>query len=452
MAAAIESALTAGSTLPLLSGAVGERPLAFDQDGPICTGRFLADVHALAKCLPEAQHAINLCDDRYWFLVAFCAVALRGQVNLLPHSRAPNVIGEAHARYPHSYCLGEREGIPQAPHFHRIDTARSASDRPHAVPHLGASQVVAIGFTSGSSGQPKANPKTWGSFAASTALNAALLPDAVSAQAQLVATVPPQHMYGMETSVLLPLLGGVAVHRGRPFFPADIAAALAQAEAPRVLVTTPVHLRALVESGIGLPPLAMLLSATAPLPKALAERAEHQWRAPVLELFGATETCVIGHRRTALEGDWQLYPGVRLRSLPDGTEVAAPWFAAPNVLQDIIETLDGNRFRLRGRSSDLLEIAGKRASLGELTQRLQAIPGVEDGVVFQADDACEAGVRRICALVVAPTLDEARMMQALRAVVDPVFLPRPLKRVAALPRNATGKLPRAELLRLLAEG
>ena len=41
-----------------------------------------------------------------------------------------------------------------------------------------------------------------------------------------------------------------------------------------------------------------------------------------------------------------------------------------------------------------------------------------------------------------------RILAALRAVVDPVFLPRPLRRIDALPRSATGKLPRAALLEL----
>ena len=58
-------------------------------------------------------------------------------------------------------------------------------------------------------------------------------------------------------------------------------------------------------------------------------------------------------------------------------------------------------------------------------------------------------MRRIAALVVAPDVDDASILRALRGRVDPVFLPRPLRRVAALPRNETGKLPRAELLRLL---
>ena len=41
------------------------------------------------------------------------------------------------------------------------------------------------------------------------------------------------------------------------------------------------------------------------------------------------------------------------------------------------------------------------------------------------------------------------ILAALRQGIDPVFLPRPLKRVTALPRSETGKLPRAELLQLL---
>ncbi|MDQ3511720.1 MAG: AMP-ligase, partial [Pseudomonadota bacterium] len=59
------------------------------------------------------------------------------------------------------------------------------------------------------------------------------------------------------------------------------------------------------------------------------------------------------------------------------------------------------------------------------------------------------GVRRIAALVVAPGLDEAAVMAGLRGQFDPVFLPRRLRCVAALPRNECGKVPREALLALL---
>jgi len=259
--------------------------------------------------------------------------------------------------------------------------------------------------------------------------------------------VPPQHMYGLELSVLLPLRSRAAVHTGQPFFAADIAQALCDVAAPRMLVTTPVHLRALLREAPELPPLAAIVSATAPLDCALAAEAECRYATRVIELFGSTETCVIAHRRTSLDESWQLYPQIALYPQPDGTMVQAPYFVAPTLLQDVVELLPDQRFTLCGRNSDLLEVAGKRASLADLTRRLLAIPGVEDGVVFCLD--VEAGaVNRLAALVVARGLGEADILDALRRSIDPVFLPRPLRCVEKLPRNATGKLPRAALLEM----
>jgi acyl-coenzyme A synthetase/AMP-(fatty) acid ligase len=325
-----------------------------------------------------------------------------------------------------------------------------------ARPTIDDDALVAIGFTSGSTGAPKPNAKTWRSFRTSTAQNLAALaglwPD--DAVVHAVATVPPQHMYGMEMSVLLPLLGNVAVHGVRPFFPQDIAQALHEANAPRLLVTTPVHLRALVESGVVLPPLAGIVTATAPLSRELAIAAEAAFGCEVREVFGSTETCVIARRRTACEDAWTPLPGVRVIPQPDGTLVQAAHLPQGVILADLMELVENGRdsdgrFLLRGRQSDLLEIAGKRASLGDLTRRLLAIPGVEDGVVFQLDGADRNGVQRIAALVVAPGLSEAGILQALRGSIDPVFLPRRLQRVGSLPRSDTGKLPRAALLQLL---
>jgi acyl-coenzyme A synthetase/AMP-(fatty) acid ligase len=311
--------------------------------------------------------------------------------------------------------------------------------------------VAAIVHTSGSTGTPQPHAKTWRGLQAGTAANRTMLTTVAGERFTVVATVPPQHTFGLEMSVLLPLLGGVSVHAGRPFFPADVARALAEVPAPRVLVTTPVHLHALVAAEVTLPPLAAMLSATAPLSVDLAHAAEQRFAAPLLEVFGSTETCAIAHRRLTAGAGWQLYPGVALRPQADGTLVEAPQLETPATLADIIDLQDGGRrFHLRGRQADLLEIAGKRASLGDLTQRLLAIPGVRDGVVFQREDLDAGGVRRIAALAVAPGLAERDILDILRRVVDPVFLPRPLRLVESLPRNESGKLPRAAMLALLA--
>jgi acyl-coenzyme A synthetase/AMP-(fatty) acid ligase len=429
------------------------RAIAFGATGTIDLARFAREVRAVAAGLPNARHAVNLCEDRYRFLVAFCAAAVRGQTTLMPPSRAPAVVAEVLAQYPDSYSLGDRGPCSRTeamPHDYR--------QLPEVLPQLDGAPLeldeafpVAIGFTSGSTGRPKSNLKTWGAFCASTRQNLAALADLIDPDGvtPLVATVPPQHMYGMEMSVLLPLLGQVAVHGARPLFPGDVARALADAPTPALLVSTPVHLRALVESDVPMPALRGIVSATAPLSPELAQAVEHRFGCQVRELFGSTETCVIARRRTAVESAWTPLPGVRVNPQPDGTAVQAPHLAQPVVLADLVEVLADGRFELRGRNADLLEIAGKRASLGDLTRRLLAIPGVRDGIVFQMEPCARTGVRRIAAVAVAPGIDEDAILCALRAQLDPVFLPRTLRRVDALPRNETGKLTRDALAQLL---
>jgi acyl-coenzyme A synthetase/AMP-(fatty) acid ligase len=443
------SAVKTAQRLPLLASDDLQRALIRRAGASISTGRFIAQAEALAARLPPGRYVVNLCEDRYHFLLAFCAVALAGQTNLLPAARTPQAIAGVMHAYPGSYALGDGLVEGAAPGFLLPAPEELAGVDATAVPSIAVDHIVAIGFTSGSTGTPKANAKTWGSVCASSALNAALL--GVDANAvSIVATVPPQHMYGLETSVLLPLRSRAAIHAGQPFFPGDVAHVLDEAPAPRVLVTTPFHLRALLHDAVALPALQAIVTATAPLDAELAGTAEDRFRAPVIEVFGSTETCVIAHRRTLHDEPWQLYAGIELHPQPDGTLVHAPHFAAPTLLQDIVELLPAHRFRLCGRNSDLLEIAGKRASLADLTRQLLILDGVRDAVVFQLD-ADARGLRRLAALVVAPALSKARILAALRAAIDPVFLPRPLRRVDVLPRNAAGKLPREALLAALAK-
>lgn len=436
---------------PLVLGAPG-RAIAFDASGVVTLARFLAEVRGVAAELPSAGYVLNLCEDRYRFLVAFCAAATRGQVTLLPASRAEATVNQVRSNYPDSYCVVDADCIRAAtPGYHVL-----ADELPQAdgvTPTIAGDALVAIGFTSGSTGQPTPTPKRWAAFRAGTRQNLAALAGLVGdAQAHcvtpLVATVPPQHMYGMEMSVLLPLLGPFAVHCARPFFPADIARALEEAATPPLLITSPVHLRALLRSGVALPPLAGIVCSTAPLPPELAAEAEQRHGCHVRELFGSTETCVIAHRRTAVELEWTPLPDVSLTPQPDGTRVTAPHLAQSVVLADLVEMDSDGRFMLRGRNADLLEVAGKRASLGDLSRILLALPGVVDGVVVQLD-AEAGGVRRIAAVVVAPGLDEASILQSLRGCFDPVFLPRRIRVVDAMPRNETGKIPRQRVLDIL---
>ena len=112
---------------------------------------------------------------------------------------------------------------------------------------------------------------------------------------------------------------------------------------------------------------------------------------------------------------------------------------------DKIEPLDETHFLLHGRIADMINIAGKRHSLASLNHLLTTLPGVVDGAFFMPDENGQDQITRLAACVVAPDMDAAYLLAVLREHLDPVFLPRPLLFVKSLPRNATGKLPRAAL-------
>jgi acyl-coenzyme A synthetase/AMP-(fatty) acid ligase len=269
----------------------------------------------------------------------------------------------------------------------------------------------------------------------------------------VLGTVPPQHMFGLETTVLLPMQSDGALCAARPFYPADIARALEALPRPRALCSTPVHLKALMQSGVALPALDLVLCATSPLAAGLARQVERRCRAPLLEIYGSTETGQIASRRTAREAAFRAWPGLHLARGPSGWQASGAHLPEPFGLGDMIELLDAGGFLLQGRSADLVNIAGKRSSLAYLSHQLTAIPGVIDGVYFVHEQtrASLAGVTRLAAMAVAPGLDAPGILAALRERIDPVFLPRPLLLVGQLPRNDTGKLPQRVLTALAAQ-
>jgi acyl-coenzyme A synthetase/AMP-(fatty) acid ligase len=265
----------------------------------------------------------------------------------------------------------------------------------------------------------------------------------------VLGTVPQQHSYGLESTVLMAMQGGLALHAGRPFFPADIRAELSALPRPRCLVTTPTHLRVLLAEPDELPGLDFLLCATAPLSPQLAAQAEARFAAPLHEIYGCTEAGQVATRRTVETNEWRALPGVSLRSDSKGTWVTGGHVEIEVLLADIIELRGRTKFLLHGRTADLVNIAGKRTSLGHLNYHLNSIEGVVDGVFVVPEEAGDA-VMRLAAFAVAPGHTVDSLLSALRQRIDAAFLPRPLCLVDTLPRNALGKLPRQSLNQIAA--
>src|SRR4051812_43784846 len=173
--------------LPLLAGPPS-RVIAWRGGHGITAGTFLAHVRQLAALLPDADSAVNLCDDRYAFIVAFTALVVRGQTNLLPPSRAPHAVDEVMANHPGAYAIGELALSPAPVGYVRMPELDDTLPAYGEIPAIAADAIVAIGYTSGSTGKPKPNVKTWGSFVASNAGNATMLRAAIGDGFHVVAT------------------------------------------------------------------------------------------------------------------------------------------------------------------------------------------------------------------------------------------------------------------------
>lgn len=441
------------TAVPLLTHGRAEDILGWSQGVPITAGRFLADAWQLATAFPAGRHVLNASADRYRFAVGMAAALLSDRISLLPPALTPEMVRQVKHFAPDVVCLTDQPqavDLPQVAWGDVMSQASAGADAPSGafhVPEIPATNIAAIVFTSGSTGLPVAHRKSWGALVRSVRAEAQRLGMLDGRRHSIVATVAPQHMYGFESTVLIALQSAAALTASHPFYPADICTALAQAAHPNVLVTTPIHLKALLASGLDIPRPDFVLSATAPLPPQLALAVEARLGAPLLEIYGSTETGQIASRRTTRSAQWLLYPGVVLDARDGGTWASGGHVEQPIALADEIEILDTERFLLHGRTADLVNIAGKRSSLGYLNHQLNAVPGVVDGAFFMPDDKETGGgeVTRLMAFVVAPGLKRATLLAALRERIDPIFLPRPAVLLDALPRDTNGKLPREAL-------
>jgi len=438
-------------TLPLITHTSLDAVVAWRNGSAISVATFLADAEYVASLLPPGRHVLNICRDRYHFAVGLAAAIISNKVSLLPPTHTPEMVQQLQTFSADVFCLHDHDtctiALPQV----RYPAMPEQHTATTAMPRIDIEQLIAIVFTSGSSGVPIPHAKRWGSLVQNVQAEAERLGLTASTNYSIIGTIPPQHMYGFESTVLLPLQSGNALSSAHPFYPADICSAMTAIPSPRILVSTPLHLRLLAEAELEIPQPSLVLSATAPLSTALAHKVEASFNAPLLEIYGSTETGQIATRRTTQTDEWQLFSGVQLVQRADSTWAQGGHLEGLTPLNDIITPTTATHFQLHGRSQDLINIAGKRSSLANLNHHLNSIAGVLDGVFFMPDELSHDHVTRLNACVVAPGLTAAALLAELRKRIDPVFLPRPLLFVDDLPRNSTGKLPREALQKLIAE-
>jgi len=448
------------SSFDLLRAYQPHDPLAVGETGTRNLRQLLADVATIAAQLPQGDGTgrdqpdlLVTCQDRYFLCVVLLAAWQRGRVVALPPNAREQTLAELSTRC--AAVLNDGSGPGQ----NVVNWLQERGSVPgltlsalEAYPAIPAEQRLVTIYTSGSTGTPSACPKT----AAQLIGEGFTLQQTfqLASDSCVLATVPAHHIYGILFSLLLPLAAGARFVRETPLL-TPVIEDNARRYRANVLVSVPPHLRVLAESQLtSLASVGRVFSSGAPLPDATAHSLHRRFGVSVIEVLGSTETGGFAHRRAEADGSrFRPFPGVRISADDEQQLLLSSPLLDRDVQQplrcpDRIELNADGSFKHLGRSDGVVKVGGTRISLSELEARVRGIAGVQD-VAALAVDAGNARGQEVWLVVATERGQELPELRTeLLRFYEPVLLPRRVRFVDSLPREATGKLMRARLLEL----
>jgi len=281
--------------------------------------------------------------------------------------------------------------------------------------------------------------------------------------------IPISHSYGF-SNLLTPLIArGVPLVLSQDRTPRAVLADIAKTDAT-VFPGMPLFYQAFCEMK-NIPPLPKLrvcISAGAPLPIATAKKFRDKFALPIHSFYGASECGGICYDREAkneIEGfvgspmkdvDLEMIePGaetsqVRVRSAAVGDgyfpDVDEEKLGNGVFVPDDLLARHGSGFKIVGRISDVINVAGKKVNPAEIEERLLHFPGVRQAVAFGRPAGAGLRNEEVAACVVANIdLRKNELMEFCRTALSGWQVPKRIFIVDSIPTNERGKISRREL-------
>ena len=281
--------------------------------------------------------------------------------------------------------------------------------------------------------------------------------------------IPISHSYGF-SNLLTPLIvRGVPMVVSRDGTPRAVLADLARTGAT-VFPGMPLFYQAFSEMDDipALPKLRLCISAGAPLPVSVAKKFREKFGLPIHSFYGASECGGICYDRDAtneVEGfvgqpmkgvDAELIDPtapssqIRVRSAAVGDgyfpERDEEKLSGEIFVPDDLLAHDGAGFRIVGRISDVINVAGKKVNPAEVEAYLLRFSGVRQAVVFGRQSALRNEEVTAC-IVASPHVTESDLLRFCWHGLSPSQVPKQIFIVDAIPTNERGKISRRDLAR-----
>jgi len=289
--------------------------------------------------------------------------------------------------------------------------------------------------------------------------------------------IPISHSYGF-SNLLTPLIArGVPMVVSGDRTPRAILADLVRSKAT-VFPGMPVFYQAFceMEHVPALSKLRLCISAGAPLPRAIAKKFQEKFNLAIHSFYGASECGGICYDREAINQSegfvGEFMKGVNLEMAdPNGSAtqvrvrsaaVGDGYFPEPDneklgdgiFVPDDLLAREGSGFKIVGRISDVINVAGKKVNPAEVEAHLLRFSGVRQAVVFGRP--ATAGALRneevSACVVAAPNVSETDLLQFCRGGLSTWQVPKQIFIVDTIPANERGKISRRELSRRFSTG
>ncbi len=442
----------------------GELVVAFGPDGEVTLAELRRGSLQLARAMarlagpdrPGMRWALCF-DDSLLFTQALLACALGGYQAILPGHQRLAGLQALQAQFDGLLTDGELPGAALAVPQLRLPLLVADDEREADGAALPPERLDLTLFSSGSTGEPKAIPKAWPQLEAELRVQMALWGERL-VDTRVLASVSHQHIYGLLFRILLPLALGRPFDRRSIDYPEQ----LALQTAPWALIASPAFLSRL-DPAIPAAGCRLIVSSGGPLQPGDAHQAKLLLGQLPVEIFGSSETGGIGWRqRHQVQTPWTTLPGVEVRVGPDQCLLLRSPFLPTAEWLDCADRIlmTGAGFELLGRQDRVVKLEEKRISLDEVEARLQALAEVESAAVLPLQQGqrqilgavlvlSEAGTARWAEL--GPGRFLLALRQQLRPWLEPVALPRSVRRVEQMPVNAQGKRPWPQLKELFDE-
>lgn len=360
--------------------------------------------------------------------------------------------------------------------------------QPGALPAIGEARRAMIVYTSGTTGKPKGAVTTHAGLGAQvTALVQAW---GWTADDRILLVLPLHHVHGI-VNVLTCALWSGAVCEILPRFDAGETWRVIESGRLTLFMAVPTVYGRLIAAydqaddagrermSAGCRRMRLMVSGSAALPVQTLERWRQISGHVLLERYGMTEIGMAlsnplhGERRPGFVG--VPLPGVRARLVdeeggevepgtPGEIEIAGPavfleYWRRPEATAEAfrdgwfrtgdVAVVEDGYYRILGRRSvDIIKTGGYKVSALEIEEVLRTHPLIGECAVVGVED--ERWGERVCAAV--ETEDDGLTLEALqewaREHLAPYKLPRDLRRVESLPRNAMGKVVKPEVAKL----